>query len=66
MLSCVRVKGSICAAWDVAGLYDSADAGCACRTKAFLLPRNPTITPAEALKVLAKLEGEVKANEAYV
>lgn len=36
------------------------------RTKAFLLPRNPTITPADALKVLAKLEGEVKANEAYV
>ena len=37
-----------------------------CRTRAFLLPRNPTMTPAKALEVLAKLEGESQASDAYV
>lgn len=39
---------------------------CTCRTKAFLLPRNPTMTASKALQILAKLEGDAKANDAYV
>jgi len=36
-----------------------------CSTRAFMFPRKPHMTPAEALTLLAKLEGTAKA-EGYV
>lgn len=38
---------------------------CLCSTRAFMFPRKPNMTPAEALQLLAKLEGTAKA-EGYV
>lgn len=34
-----------------------------CSTRAFLFAKKPTMTPAEALSILAKLEGAAKAEE---
>ena len=37
-----------------------------CSTRAFIFAKKPHLTPAEALAVLAKLEGTSKAEESYV
>ena len=40
----------------------------ACSTRAFIFPRKPNMTPAEALAILAKLEAvsKIESEESYV